>query len=208
MSSDERRFLTPVSPHIRGRDDIPRVMWTVVVALLPALFAGCYFFGFSAIRIVLISVLSAVLTEAIVQKLTRKPVTVGDGSAVVTGLLVAFVMPSNVPWFVPLTASVFAIAIVKQAFGGLGCNIWNPALAGRAFVVACFAGLTIGGWQPVPAQPDAKPPVKAKAANWVEIVDIPYARNGCTRVDAMTGASALSARKDYLKSLPGADEQK
>ena len=181
-------FLTTVSPHIRHRDDIPRVMWTVVVALLPALFAGCFFFGLSAIEIVVVAVLGAVATEGLLQKLFGKAVTIHDGSAVVTGLLVAFVMPSNAPWFVPLVASVFAIAVVKLAFGGLGCNIWNPALAGRAFVVACFAGLTIGGW----------------GANWVEIVNVPHVREGYTRVpDVTTGASALSARKDYLRGLPG-----
>ena len=191
----EREFLTTVSPHIRGRDDVSRVMWTVVVALLPALFASCYFFGAAAIRIVLISVIAAVATEGGLQKLFGAKVTVRDGSAVVTGLLVAFVMPSNSPWFVPLAASIFAISVVKLAFGGLGCNIWNPALAGRAFVVACFAGLTIGGW----------------GQNWVDVTDVPLATRTApayTRVDTMTGASALSARKDYLKSLPGTDDPK
>ena len=199
--SDEQLLVT-ASPHIRTRDDIPRVMWTVVVALLPALFAGCYFGGLTAIKIILIAVAGAVAAEAVIQKLARKAVTVSDGSAVVTGLLVAFVIPSNVPWFVPLVGSVFAISIVKQAFGGLGCNIWNPALAGRAFLVACFAGLMTGGWQGIPAQPDAKPPLKARSANWVEITKGQrVAAAEYSRIDAMTGASALSARKDYLRDL-------
>jgi len=208
-------FLTAVSPHIQARDDVARIMWTVVVALLPALFASCYFFGGAAVRIILISVLAAVATEPVVQTLLiicfsicehrridlkamgreirGQKITLRDGSAVVTGLLVAFVMPSSAPWFVPLVASVFAIAVVKMAFGGLGCNIWNPALAGRAFVVACFAAVTIGGW----------------GQNWVDVTDIPLTTRTApayTRVDAMTGASALSARKDYLKSLPGTED--
>ena len=189
------RFLTTASPHIRERDDSPRIMWTVVAALMPAMLAGCYFFGGAAVNIIAIAVLSAVLTEAVIQKLAGRRVTIGDGSAVVTGLLVAFVMPSNAPWFVPLVASVFAIGIVKLAFGGLGCNIWNPALAGRAFVVACFAGLTIGGWMSAPGRP----------ANWTQITPGQRFSEGYTRVDAMTGASALSARKDYRKSLPATD---
>ena len=204
----EERFLATVSPHIHARDDIPRVMWTVVVALLPALFAACYFFAFSAVQIVLIAVVSAVATEAAVQKLTGRKITVSDGSAVVTGLLVAFVTPSNAPWFIPLIASVFAVALVKQAFGGLGCNIWNPALAGRAFALACFAGLMTGGWVGSPAQPDADPPVRATPANWVAITPGQrfdaegYSRADTeTGIDAMTGASALSARKDYLRSV-------
>jgi len=182
-------FLVTTSPHIRSRDDISRIMWTVVVALLPALFTSCYFFGMAAAWIVMVSVVTAVAAEALVQKLTGRKVTVSDGSSVVTGLLVAFVMPSNAPWFIPLVASLFAIGIVKQAFGGLGYNIWNPALAGRAFAVACFAGLTIGGW----------------GVNWVHVTPGQRFGNGHTRSETMTGASALSARKDYLKGLPKAD---
>ena len=185
----EERFLVTTSPHIRSRDDIPRIMWTVVAALMPALFASCYFFGMAAVRIILVSVVTAVAAEALIQKLTGRRVTASDGSAVVTGLLVAFVMPSNAPWFIPLVASLFAIGIVKQAFGGLGCNIWNPALAGRAFAVACFAGLTIGGW----------------GVNWVDVTPGQRFGSGYTRSETMTGASALSARKDYLKGLPKAD---
>ena len=183
------RFLTTASPHIREPDDIPRIMWTVVAALVPAMLAGCYFFGGAAVKIIAIAVAGAVLTELAIQGLFRRKITVQDGSAVVTGLLVAFVMPSNAPWFVPLVASVFAIGVVKLAFGGLGCNIWNPALAGRAFVVACFASLTIGGW----------------GANWVPITPGQRFDEHTTRTNAMTGASALSARKDHRRSLPAAD---
>ncbi len=201
------QFVISASPHIRHGDDISRVMWMVVVALLPALFAACYFFLWDAVRIVLIGVLTAVAAEAVIQKLSKQRVTVGDGSAVVTGLLVAFVMPSNAPWFAPLVASLFAIAVVKQAFGGLGCNIWNPALAGRAFVVACFGGLLVGGWLPSPAQPDADPPVEARPANWVAVPEgRRFAPDEYTRTDAVTGASALSARKDYLTAIPESEE--
>ncbi|MFO7900163.1 MAG: RnfABCDGE type electron transport complex subunit D [Planctomycetota bacterium] len=204
----DERLLTTTSPHVRAPDDIPRVMWTVVVALLPALFAACYFVVWDAVRIVAIAVVSAVAAEALIQKLTGREVTIGDGSAVVTGLLVAFVMPSNAPWFAPLVASVFGIAVVKQAFGGLGCNIWNPALAGRAFAVACFGGLMVGGWMSIAPRPDADPPVEGRPANWVRIT--PGQRfapdDEYTRADAVTGASALSARKDYLSGLPGTDD--
>ncbi len=200
----EAPLLATVSPHIRARDDVPRIMWTVVVALLPAVFAACYFFGLPAIKIIVFGVVAAVATEAVVQKLSGRKVTAADGSAVVTGLLVAFITPSNAPWFIPVTESVFAIAIVKLAFGGLGCNIWNPALAGRAFAVACFGALMIGGWQPVPPDPDARPALRGRQANWVEIADIPLAQTeppAYGRADAVTGASPLSAQKDYRKSL-------
>ncbi len=204
-AAEPPRFVATASPHIRERDDIPRIMWTVVAALMPAMLAGCYFFGGAAVKIIAVAVIAAVLTEAVIQKLAGRKVTTSDGSAVVTGLLVAFVMPSNVPWFVPLVASVFAVGIVKVAFGGLGCNIWNPALAGRAFVVACFASLTIGGWLPTPARPDAKPPVPERPANWTQITPGQRFSEGHSRADTMTGASALSARKDYRKSVPSAD---
>lgn len=201
----EVQFLAAASPHIRDRDDIPRIMWTVVIALVPALLAACYFFQWPAIRTVLIALVTAVLTEAVIRKVTRRKVTVNDGSAVVTGLLVAFVTPSNAPWFIPLIESAFAIAVVKQAFGGLGQNVWNPALAARAFAVACFASVMTGGWLDTPPQPTAVPPVKARTANWVKIEDIPLAQrtpeHGYSRVDETTGASPLSARKDYLRKL-------
>lgn len=129
------RLLVSSSPHIRQPDSVSRIMWSVVAALSPALIASGSFFGWRAFYVTGISVLTAVLCEAAVQKFLRKiPVTVSDGSAVVTGILVAFCLPPTAPWYVPAVGSAAAILIAKQAFGGLGHNIWNPALIGRAVV--------------------------------------------------------------------------
>ncbi len=127
-----------ISPHIRDKRTVKEIMWYVVIALLPAVAAGVYFFGFSSLLIIIASVLSAVLTEYIIQKLLKKPITITDGSAVITGLLVALVIPPGVPLWLPVLGSFLAIAIAKHAFGGLGCNIFNPALIGRAFLVISF----------------------------------------------------------------------
>jgi len=127
-------FTIDSAPHLRATDDIPRIMWDVGIALTPALIATACFFGWYALVLVAVSVLTAVVTEGLIQRLRRVRVTVADGSAVVTGILLAFVIPADAPIYVPIVGSFFAIAIVKQCFGGLGCNIWNPALGGRAFL--------------------------------------------------------------------------
>lgn len=126
------------SPHIRHRDTTQSIMQNVVIALLPALCVACYVFGIKALGIVAICVASSVLTEAIIEKLAKKPLTINDWSAVVTGVLLAFNLPINAPWWMCVIGSVFAIAIVKQFFGGIGKNFVNPALAGRAFLLACW----------------------------------------------------------------------
>lgn len=131
------------SPHFYGEDSIPVIMWSVVAALLPALFVAVLNFGWYALILVVVSVASAVGTEALCQRIRGVPVTISDGSAVVTGLLLAFVIPPNVPIYVPIAGSAFAIGIAKHAFGGLGCNIWNPALAGRAFLLAAYSGYIV-----------------------------------------------------------------
>lgn len=113
-------------------------MWTVVVSLIPAVAAGTYFFGWRALMLVLISIATAMATEAIIQKLTRKKVSVSDGSAVITGMLLAMVIPPGVPLWLPIVGSFCAIAIAKMLFGGLGHNIFNPALVGRAILLASF----------------------------------------------------------------------
>lgn len=128
-----------ISPHIfRKEESISGIMWRVNAALVPAGIIGVYIFGLTSLWVVLVSVASAVLTEAFIQKARGKKVTVSDGSAFMTGLLLAYNLPGRVPLWLPVVGSVFAIAIAKQAFGGLGMNIFNPALAGRAFVMAAW----------------------------------------------------------------------
>ena len=126
------------SPHLHKEESVTKIMWLVVASLVPAGIAGVYIFGFSALRIILLGAISAVITEGILQLLTKRKVTLLDGSAVLTGLLLAYNLPPKVPFWLPMVGSLFAIAIGKQIFGGLGQNIFNPALVGRVFLMASW----------------------------------------------------------------------
>jgi len=143
----QERLLVSSSPHIRDAQSIPKIMWTVAAALAPAAIMGVVFFGAGALKVIAASIVAAVATEAIIQKLSGQRVTVDDGSAFVTGLLLALVLPSSVPLYVPITGAVVAIAVAKHCFGGLGHNIWNPALIGRAFVQVAWASkISLAKW--------------------------------------------------------------
>ena len=131
-------FVVSTSPHIRTPDTSSRTMWLVNVALLPAAVAAAVIFGRRALVVIAVSVAVAMLTEVLSQMVFRRKSTITDGSAVVTGLLLAFTLPSTTPvWMVGL-GSFVAIFLVKQLFGGLGFNIFNPALAARAVLLASF----------------------------------------------------------------------
>ncbi len=134
----DKMLIVSANPHIRDKSSIAKIMYIVILSLLPAIFASYWFFGFRAIVLILIAIVSCVITEAAIQKFRKKPVTVSDGSAILTGILLAFNVPANIPWWIVMLGSVFAIAIAKQAFGGLGYNIFNPALIGRAFMLASW----------------------------------------------------------------------
>lgn len=127
------------NPHIRAKDTTSRIMLTVVIALLLPAFFGIYNFGFRALVLILISIATCVLTEYIYEKLMKKPITIGDFSAVVTGLLLALNLPVSVPFWIPVVGGVFAILVVKMLFGGLGQNFMNPALGARCFLLIAFA---------------------------------------------------------------------
>ncbi|MFH0918678.1 MAG: RnfABCDGE type electron transport complex subunit D [Candidatus Omnitrophota bacterium] len=131
-------FIVSGSPHIHKPVSIPRIMWTVVASLIPAGIAGVVIFGWEALWVTLVAVVAAVLTELIFGIWTKKKITVLDGSAVITGILLAFNLPSGVPLWLPIVGAVFSIAIGKQVFGGLGQNIFNPALVGRVFLMASW----------------------------------------------------------------------
>ena len=126
------------NPHIRAKDTTSRIMLTVVIALLLPAFFGIYNFGFRALVLILLRIATCVLTEYIYEKLMKKPITIGDFSAVVTGLLLALNLPVSVPFWIPVVGGVFAILVVKMLFGGLGQNFMNPALAGRCFLLISF----------------------------------------------------------------------
>ena len=128
------------SPHIRSKVTTGNIMLMVVLALLPTTIFGIYNFGLSALVVVLVTTASAVLTEYIYEKLMHKKITIGDFSAVVTGLLLGLNMPPTAPWWMCVLGSVFAILVVKQLFGGLGQNFMNPALGARCFLLISFTG--------------------------------------------------------------------
>ncbi len=147
----QEQLLVSTSPHLRAPDNIRKIMWSVVGALLPAVAVSIYFFGLDALRVYLISIAAAEGTELVCLRLRGKPLRwAADGSALITGLLLAMVLPPNVAWYCPLVGGVFAIAIAKHAFGGLGNNIWNPALAARVFLQFAYAPqINLSTW-PVP----------------------------------------------------------
>ena len=126
------------SPHLRSEATVSTVMRDVVIALIPTLLAGIYFFGLRALLVTLVSVFFAVGSEFVYEKLTHKPITIKDFSAVITGMLIAFNVPVTIPYWMVALGSMFAIIIVKQLYGGLGMNFMNPALAARAALMASF----------------------------------------------------------------------
>ena len=131
-------FVVSGTPHVRSKESIQSIMRDVIIALVPATAAGIYYFGMNALILVIAAIVSAVAFEAICQKVMKKPVTVSDLSAVVTGLLLAMNLPAAAPVWVAIVGSAFAIIFGKQLFGGLGQNFINPALAGRAFLLASY----------------------------------------------------------------------
>ncbi|MCK5282233.1 MAG: RnfABCDGE type electron transport complex subunit D [Nanoarchaeota archaeon] len=138
---EARKFIVESSPHFFSANYKYKLMGLVVIALLPAAILGVYNFGVHALLIIIVSTSVAILTEAFFNKLKKKPSAVEQGSAVVTGLLLGMILPPTLPLWVPAIGSFVAIAIAKHAFGGAGMTIFNPALVGRAFLVASFPAL-------------------------------------------------------------------
>ena len=163
------------SPHIHGDDTTKKLMYGVVIALTPALYTSILYFGIGAIIVITTSVVSCVLFEYLIQRfILKKSVSITDGSALVTGLLLAFNLPSNIPVLIIIIGSLVAIGIAKMTFGGLGNNPFNPALVGRVFMLISFP-VQMTSW-PVPAG----------------------FHTGYT--DAVTGATPLAIIKEGLKN--------
>lgn len=135
----QQRLEITSSPQFHDAASTPRIMWSVTACLIPASAWGVYVFGWYALAVLLVSTAAAVLTEAVIARVMNRR-TLFDGSAVLTGLLIGMNMPPEIPFHVPIVASVFAIAVVKWTFGGLGNNWMNPALAGRVFVFFSWTG--------------------------------------------------------------------
>lgn len=180
--NEQYKLSVASSPHATSPVGTKNLMLDVVIALLPALCISCYFFGPRALTLTLVSVIGCVFFEWAYEKIMKKPNTIGDLSAVITGILLVFVCPVGLPYWMVLIGDFFAIVIVKQLFGGLGTNFLNPALAGRAFLMLSY---------PVPMTTWIKPGIE----NWASMGTV---------VDAVTGATPLAS--DFMKSgiLPDA----
>ena len=160
------------SPHIHSGASVKKIMWTVVIALIPTMLFSFYYYGIDAVRVTAISVVSCVVLEWFFQKVFFKQKTsISDGSAIITGLLLAFNVPSNLSWHIIVIGALVAIGISKMAFGGLGKNLFNPALVGRVFLLISFPK-QMTTW-PLPSQ-------------------------GFMNVDATTGATPLGLIKSAL----------
>ena len=133
------KLLASSNPHIRSNEDTRSLMLDVIIALLPALAMSVYVFGVTALISAIVSVAGAVFFEWLYRKLLKKPQTIGDLSAALTGLLLSMVCPPTLPYWMLIVGDFFAIFLVKQLYGGMGKNFLNPALAGRAALVACYA---------------------------------------------------------------------
>ena len=134
----ENKLIVSSSPHVRTNKDTSYIMKQVVIALLPATLAALFFFRLSALNVIFFCVTGSVGAEFLCQKISKQESTIGDFSAVVTGLLLAFNVPASLPWWMCLLGAAFAIIVVKMVFGGIGNNFVNPALAARAFLLASF----------------------------------------------------------------------
>jgi len=188
-----RQLIVSIPPHTRNGETAHCLMFDVVIACLPIIASSCWLFGWRALMIMLVSVASAVFYEAVTQILfmargfkmwpllfnlmTNEDIHVIDGSAAVTGLLLAFCMPPSVPLWIPATGAAFAIIVAKQVFGGTGNNIFNPALAARAFLLAAWPGIM---------------------TNWS--APVRYIGEAGPGIDALTSATPLAALK--LQQLP------
>lgn len=173
----ENKLIVSSSPHVRSGEDTSYIMKQVTIALLPAAIAGVYFFRLSALSAIFFCILGSVGSEFLYQKFTKQESTIGDFSAVVTGLLLAFNVPASLPWWMCLLGGIFAIVVVKMVFGGIGCNFVNPALAARAFLLASFP-VAMTAW------------TKPGATNWIG-----------KNIDAVSTATPLSFLKAGASGL-------
>jgi Na+-translocating ferredoxin:NAD+ oxidoreductase subunit D len=168
-----RKLLVSPAPHLHGDQNTKKIMRDVLIALTPSLLVSVYFFGFSAIKLVLVGAITCIAVEFVIQKyLLKTKVTINDYSAAVTGVLLALNLPPSAPWWVMLIGSIVAIGIAKMTFGGLGQNLFNPALVGRVFLLISFP-VIMTDWS-VPA-------------GWFR-----------TGIDAASGATPLSLVKEGL----------
>ena len=166
------------NPHVRSKTTTSGIMLAVVIALLPAAGFGIYNFGLDALILILVTVASTVLTEYLFEKICKKKITIGDYSAVVTGLLLALNLPSSAPWWIGVVGGVFAILVVKMLFGGLGQNFMNPALGARCFLLISFTSIMTNF--DCDAYTGPTPLANLKAGAQINILDMVIGRTGGT----------------------------
>ncbi len=160
-----------VSPHIRAKRSTKDIMLDVIIALLPATIAGVIFFGIPALTLIIACVASAVLSEAVFYLVLKRELPIGDLSAVVTGLLLALNLSANIPVWQAIIGSVFAIIIVKCFFGGIGCNVVNPAITGRVFMLIAFGTMAKSAF-PLDSVATATPLVELGSGNVPNLLDL------------------------------------
>ncbi len=194
-----------VSPHIRDKSSTKSIMRDVAIALVPTLGFGVYQFGWRALMLILVSALSCACFEALYEFLAKKPITVFDYSALVTGLILAVNLPPTAAWWMPILGSAFAIIVVKMLFGGLGQNFMNPALAGRAFLTISFTArmtnFAVDGFS------GATPLAVLKDGNLVNIKNVFFGfQSGCigevSALAILIGAAYLVIRKVVSLRIP------
>ena len=202
----KERMEVSSNPHIRANDSTDNIMLSVVIALMPATLFGVWNFGWYAAVIVFVCVLVAVLSEHIFCKICKKPTTIKDMSAVVTGLLLALNLPPHFPLWMAAVGSVFAIVVVKMLFGGLGQNFMNPALGARCFLMISFARYMTDFT--CDAYTGATPLAAMKAGESVNILDMVIGKTGGTigetsMIAIVLGACFLIARGVIDLKIPG-----
>ncbi|MBE6814338.1 MAG: RnfABCDGE type electron transport complex subunit D [Ruminococcaceae bacterium] len=167
----ENKLHISVSPHIHSKNSTQRIMLDVLISLLPATIAGVVIFGLNALLVIAVCVAVCVLGEFVFNKITKKPLTISDLSAAVTGLLLALNLPANVPLWQAGVGSLFAIIIVKCIFGGIGRNVVNPAITGRVFMLVAFASMTKAAF-PLDSTAGATPLAEIANGNEVILTDL------------------------------------
>ena len=150
------KLIASSSPHIRSNENTRSIMLDVIIAMLPALVWAIYNFGFKALISVVVSVVACLFWEWLYRKLLKKPQSIGDLSAVVTGMLLAFVCPPELPWWTLIIGAFFSIVVVKQLYGGIGKNFANPALVGRIVLFVSFAS-SMNNWLQLPEPRSGRP---------------------------------------------------
>ncbi len=197
------------SPHVRNGVSTKNIMYDVAIAMLPATIWGVMQFGIYSLVVVAATVLSCVLSEYAFETLMHKPVTISDGSAVVTGMILGLNMPPTIPLWMPVLGGVFAIIVVKQLYGGLGQNWMNPALAARCFLLISFAGSMTKFTDPVTdAIAGATPLAAIKAGGTYDVASmfigkIPGTIGEVSVIALLIGAAYLLYKKVITIRIPG-----